>query len=169
MCTNCLRTNHKFAECRSTDSCKKCGYRHATLLHQDSTKNNPNVKNITVSVDESHNKHNSADNASQDNQVLNSNNLAHNSKNFSSFNSELNREPSILLSTALVHAKDNKNNTISCRILLDNGSQSNFVSKSFANRLKLPVNKINIPVSSINEVKTNINEQTYVPNYFIVK
>ena len=35
-CFNCLSSNHKLSDCKSTATCKTCGKRHHTLLHKSS-------------------------------------------------------------------------------------------------------------------------------------
>ncbi|XP_049874497.1 uncharacterized protein LOC126372693 [Pectinophora gossypiella] len=36
-CTNCLSSKHKWTACKSTSSCRNCGYRHHTLIHLSKT------------------------------------------------------------------------------------------------------------------------------------
>lgn len=55
-----------------------------------------------------------------------------------------------MLSTAVVHVYDSKNLTVPCRVLLDNGSQANFVSKKFLDKLGLKPRSTNISISGIN-------------------
>src|SRR6185369_7069435 len=33
LCFNCLRSGHRISACKSTQTCRKCGQRHNTLLH----------------------------------------------------------------------------------------------------------------------------------------
>lgn len=67
-----------------------------------------------------------------------------------------------LLSTALILINDKKGHAHECRVLLDCGSQSNFITKSLANRLGLKQETISMPVVGINQVSTNINKSVTV-------
>ncbi|XP_072395333.1 uncharacterized protein [Diabrotica undecimpunctata] len=62
----------------------------------------------------------------------------------------------VLLSTAIIHMVDNIGNMHKCRALLDSGSQSNFITRSLAEKLQLTGQKINIPVVGIGQGITNI-------------
>lgn len=56
----------------------------------------------------------------------------------------------ILLSTAICNTRDTAGNFHTCRILLDSGSQANFCTFNFANRLGLNLTRHNLPISGIN-------------------
>jgi len=58
-------------------------------------------------------------------------------------------EGHVFLSTASVLVTDNNGQLRKCRVILDNGSQMNFVSKGFAGLLQLPRHKTMVPVSGI--------------------
>lgn len=57
----------------------------------------------------------------------------------------------VLLSTAVVYVQDAKGNTHSCRALLDNGSQSNFVTEALVKRLGLRRVSTCIPINGVGE------------------
>ena len=59
-----------------------------------------------------------------------------------------------LLSTAIVHIKDNRGQLHYARVFLDAGSQSCFVSSEYCNRIGLKRFEINLPVSGISEIAT---------------
>nr|XP_012135148.1 PREDICTED: uncharacterized protein LOC100874762 isoform X2 [Megachile rotundata]XP_012135760.1 PREDICTED: uncharacterized protein LOC100874762 isoform X3 [Megachile rotundata] len=61
-----------------------------------------------------------------------------------------------LLSTAIIHITNNEGQLQPCRVLLDSGSQSHFLTEQAACRLNLPRQKINIPVIGINKNTTTI-------------
>ncbi|XP_038116869.1 uncharacterized protein LOC119769052 [Culex quinquefasciatus] len=67
-----------------------------------------------------------------------------------------------MLPTALVTLRDNENQPVPCRILMDSGSQVNFISKSMAARLKLPKTASNVPICGIGDVKTYAKESVIV-------
>ncbi|XP_070170444.1 uncharacterized protein [Polyergus mexicanus] len=62
----------------------------------------------------------------------------------------------VLLATALVHMFDEKRQPITCRVLLDNGSQSNFITEKLCGVLNLSKKGVDIPVSGFNQALTHI-------------
>ncbi|XP_072384459.1 uncharacterized protein [Diabrotica undecimpunctata] len=64
----------------------------------------------------------------------------------------------ILLSTALVYMQDKYGILHECRVLLDSGSQSNFISRSFFEKLQLRADKVHIPVKGLGQGITNISQ-----------
>ncbi|XP_076646848.1 uncharacterized protein LOC143355683 [Halictus rubicundus] len=67
----------------------------------------------------------------------------------------------VLLSTALIKIADNQGKYHTCRVLLDSGSQTHFITERLAAKLELPRNKVDTPVVGINQVvstiKTSVN------------
>ncbi|KAG7203872.1 hypothetical protein KM043_017926 [Ampulex compressa] len=63
----------------------------------------------------------------------------------------------VLLSTAVVNILDHQGRCHACRVLLDSGSQSHFITKSMASKLGLHHAKINIPIIGINQATSSIN------------
>lgn len=59
------------------------------------------------------------------------------------------RSLSTLLSTALIHVYDSKNEVHACRVLLDSGSQLNFITQELANKLHLKERSVEISISGI--------------------
>ncbi|KAF2903092.1 hypothetical protein ILUMI_03094 [Ignelater luminosus] len=116
--------------------------RHNTLLHRDSQKSAAPQTNRET---QSHGT-NSVEQISQiNNHVSLLQNLSH----------QRNRTY-LLLPTALVNVYDQSNQPIVCKVLLDSGSQSHFVTYNLVKRLGLRLASVNIPVSGINHIKTNI-------------
>lgn len=64
----------------------------------------------------------------------------------------------VLLSTALIDIKDKDGNTFQARVLLDNVSQSHFITQKFANLLNLPRKNVEIPVEGLNQLETRIKQ-----------
>ena len=62
---------------------------------------------------------------------------------------------SILLSTAVVTIQDNRGGPQLCRVLLDSGSQSNFITNKTVKKLGLPTRTISSEVSGIGQSITN--------------
>jgi len=57
----------------------------------------------------------------------------------------------VLLSTAVIYIRDNEDRFHRARALLNNGLQSNFVTKSLCQRLKLNVNKTKHTISYLKQ------------------
>ncbi|XP_018368747.1 PREDICTED: uncharacterized protein LOC108764844 [Trachymyrmex cornetzi] len=64
----------------------------------------------------------------------------------------------VLLSTAMVKVYDRTGKSHNCRALLDNGSQSHFITKDLARRLDLKTKQINVTVSGIGRVASQAND-----------
>ncbi|XP_076291067.1 uncharacterized protein LOC143214214 [Lasioglossum baleicum] len=62
----------------------------------------------------------------------------------------------MLLSTAVVNLVDRQGRSLPCRVLLDSGSQSHFLTERIAGQLGLPRDRINLPVIGINKSTTSI-------------
>nr|CAH7735347.1 unnamed protein product [Callosobruchus chinensis] len=113
-------------------SCKKCHKRHNTLLHQ-------NVE-----------KSNATNNASTSESFSGSSNIVSTSACH------------ILLSTAIVHVKDVSGSFQQCRVLLDSGSQSNFITETACKRLGLKTDPLELAVIGINQVSSHIKKSCKV-------
>ncbi|XP_058817288.1 uncharacterized protein LOC131680591 [Topomyia yanbarensis] len=68
----------------------------------------------------------------------------------------------VLLLTAIVHAIDRHNQPHECRVLLDSGSQVNFVSEKMADILGFPKKRANIAITGINALKTLARDKVFV-------
>ncbi|XP_071646703.1 uncharacterized protein [Temnothorax longispinosus] len=62
----------------------------------------------------------------------------------------------VLLATASVRMLNDRGEPVKCRVLLDNGSQSNFVTEKLSGILNLTKREVNIPVSGFNQSLTHI-------------
>lgn len=63
----------------------------------------------------------------------------------------------VLLSTAVVNVFDNNGKTHTCRVLLDSGSQSNFICSDFCQKLKLTTKRIEMSVTGINQISSVVH------------
>ncbi|XP_018396617.1 PREDICTED: uncharacterized protein LOC108774886 [Cyphomyrmex costatus] len=63
---------------------------------------------------------------------------------------------------SVVDVADTTGEFYSCRIVLDAGSQSNFISEYCCNKLKLPKNTVNIPIKGIGETLSHVKSSTSV-------
>ncbi|XP_008182965.1 uncharacterized protein LOC103309405 [Acyrthosiphon pisum] len=135
LCFNCLGPFHSAESCRSTYTCQRCKRKHNTLLHYEK----PNTVGQISVPDQA--KSNIATTSSQE--------LSHNVACPAQGG-----KGHVFLSTASVLAEDQYGEFKKCRVILDNGSQMNFVSKSFANLLQLPRNRTILPISGIGANRT---------------
>lgn len=152
LCINCLRGNHLQKYCYA-GHCKKCPAKHNTLLHLESNR----VEQRSTLVPESNNPNlNNLDNANSSNSANYSNSVSYQIPNNYTVSTN------VLLSTAVVLVKDSSGSYHPCRVLLDSGSQSHFVSEQLCNRLRIKRNKINMSVTGINQVNSIIDYQCSV-------
>lgn len=142
LCTNCLRVGHFSSACKSF-SCKFCKKRHNALLHVDKQ-----LGEASNSNGESSDSKRDAESKSESSENSDSLNLA-----LCSYKGE----PSVLLTTALINIENREGNWIQCRALLDNGSQSHFMTKELFAKLNLKKDKIDIPVKGIGSSLSHIS------------
>ncbi|XP_017891297.1 uncharacterized protein LOC108631691, partial [Ceratina calcarata] len=134
-CFNCLNGGHFPSSCYSKHVCKVCKGKHHTLLHKE------NTQATRTNNDEplEHNNSNSSEAEADTN------------SHFSKY--EETKEPkevnTTLLPTAYVLLKSDSGRSIKVRALLDQGSQSTFVSESVAQYLKARRKQLSISVSGI--------------------
>ncbi|XP_072392236.1 uncharacterized protein [Diabrotica undecimpunctata] len=153
LCINCLGTGHPTKDCRSA-GCRKCGKIHHTMLHFENSQSNSLIT-----------ENNSSPQTSLSSNIPNPSIQSNESSSTSTFSSTHHIsstiytpvQPYILLSTAVVNVFDKFGNLHKCRVLLDNGSQSNFVSEKLCNILQLSKKKINTSISGVNQLTHNIN------------
>lgn len=134
-CVNCFG-QHKAQECKSKFRCKHCNGKHNTLLHLDSKPNAQKYPNNAQKYPNNAkiNKHES--NVSNSATVqLQSTVVAHTA--------------TVLLATALIGAYAKDGTKIMLRALLDQGSQSAFITESAAQTLKLPRKETNATIIGI--------------------
>ncbi|XP_012224843.1 uncharacterized protein [Linepithema humile] len=115
LCWNCVRSNHFASNCTSTH-CKKCNSKHNTLLHVDEEA----VEAKQQPDDGSHSSTNKAVALT------------------STINLQQPSPSQVLLSTARVWMLNANSGRIECRVILDSGSQLNFMTRELCRRLGLP-------------------------------
>lgn len=134
LCLNCLKGKHLAKECQGS-FCKLCEKKHSTLLHDDRNVfkkyKSEQETQATVRNDET-NKLNST--------VCNHARLI-----------KMSKAKQVILSTAVVRVKSREGQYITGKALLDNGSQSNFITKKFAERLGLKAINNRIQIKVINQ------------------
>jgi hypothetical protein len=134
LCKNCLRPNHSTADCRSKFKCKYCHQNHNSLLHQQDVVLNSIEQGMCNLATPRVNE-------------LKKGNGPH---------------KVVLLSTALIYVKNDKNNFHKCSALLDVGSQSNIITESLAKKLKLNLSNNNNSIQGINQKIITSKQSTTV-------
>ncbi|XP_065084349.1 uncharacterized protein LOC135706631 [Ochlerotatus camptorhynchus] len=155
VCFNCLRKGHRSKNCPSIKTCHKCQRRHHTLLHDDGAPTQEKMPNISLSAESMAIPPPVPAAPSQPSTSVQkilapvehpvsttcSSNFAQSTK-------------TVLLLTAVVQLFDKKSHPHPCRVLLDSGSQVNFVTEDMANRLGLPKKPANVSITGINALRT---------------
>lgn len=136
LCVNCLRSPaHAVSKCTSR-GCKVCKVKHNTLLHQ--------TDSSTTAISEPEPSKNSSTPTSL---IATSMHTASNGY-----------EKYTMLSTAVVKVLDCNGSPISCRVLLDCGSQANFISRECVDALGLKPRPLNISISGISNTATRATQ-----------
>jgi len=156
-CLNCLRINHSTEQCRSTP-CRKCSSKHNTLLHNgfaaqaETAKKAPEQQPTTPKV-------NNDSSFLAQNEEMSQNITGLHSVQSHSASAASSR---VLLSTALVDISDVHGNTHLCRVMLDSGSESSFITQNLCEKLGLKRFSTNISISGIGQSVSKVVEQTSV-------
>lgn len=139
LCLNCLSSCHLLKDCNSKSTCRICQLRHHSFLHisnnhlsqkSDPVKNNLNVNESTLSLEEK---------PSTSDAVFNG--MVSSNRNV------------VLLSTAIVDILDNRGQYQKIRILLDSGSQANFITQKCLNKLGLRIYPLSMSVKGLGKMQ----------------
>ena len=123
LCLNYFSRRHFVSQCPKPASCGICKRKHYSTLHTDEQfKRSVEVSGASK-----------ADSGRASNVVM-----------FVEESSMTNQE--VLLDTGLVHARSYNDQKILCRVLLDPGSQSSFVTRGFTQCLRLKKTSLNIGI-----------------------
>ncbi|XP_049886912.1 uncharacterized protein LOC126381471 [Pectinophora gossypiella] len=184
LCLNCLASNHLLPNCRAT-VCRVCKGKHHTLLHvykntsqgpaynQTSTLYNPTSETTSIQTNslptQSDTKQQNNINSNHtpiqihtNNQVVNSTLTTQSIENTDNGAGAcmITQPPSaVLLSTAQVCILDSNKQPHILRALLDSGSQSNFITETAFNKLKLTKTEFNMEVTGFNNAKSHITHR----------
>ncbi|XP_029162186.1 uncharacterized protein LOC114933775 [Nylanderia fulva] len=138
ICLNCLRSNTHIASKCTSGGCKVCQAKHNTLLHM--TTASQQAPNSSSSSGKGSDNSNSAESS-----AVVATHVAGGSVN-------------VILSMAMVHARDYQGVLRPCRILLDCGSQANFISRKFMTRLGLTPKSLSVAISGVNGTVTTATQ-----------
>ncbi|XP_067215149.1 uncharacterized protein [Linepithema humile] len=140
LCFNCLRSDHQNKDCTS-GHCRKCSRKHNTLLHRDEASQETDPK---IQVNK-----NTASDSKEDVKGV----ACHHTQR---------RDIPVMLATAIISVQDSQGNLQDCRVLLDGGSQSHFITQKFCERLNLNLVPINQPVSGLGSQQINLSKKTEI-------
>lgn len=141
LCWNCLKASSHTAKTCKSGNCKTCGKRHNSLLHNE--KDKPETEDpVSLSPSTSQQISSLASNVAHT--VLPS------------------KTPQIFLSIALANVLDNQGKNQMCRMLLDSGSQSNFITLDLVQRLGLSTESVDISIVGVNQACSKIQKMVQV-------
>ncbi|XP_036149070.1 uncharacterized protein LOC118647739 [Monomorium pharaonis] len=138
ICLNCLRTSTHAANKCASGGCRTCGLKHNTFLH--STRE-PGGDGTNPRGNESDGSSGTVNTASVS---------AHAAVERSGRD--------VLLSTAIIYVYDKNNTRRMCRVLLDSGSQVNFITGEFLGALRLAPRPTSISISGIGGASSMSNQ-----------
>ncbi|XP_037959094.1 uncharacterized protein LOC119688490 [Teleopsis dalmanni] len=138
LCLNCLKKGHYLKQCKSS-RCRVCSGTHHTLLHLSNSNNSNSFPLFSDTVPSDNQINNTKINVQSS---LVSTNASQQSQNY-----PLNE--CVLLPTAVILVKNHAGVFVPCRALLDSASQLHFITRAFANTLKLKTTKSVTLVSGI--------------------
>jgi len=119
LCFNCMQEGHKACECTNRHYCKRCKKHHHTLLHQnrrDQMLRDPEIEANSTKSEETSSSPTEPKQGS-----------------YCSFKEQ--RASQVLLATATIKVTDSRGTQQHSRVLLDRGSQSSYITETFAQRL----------------------------------
>ncbi|XP_062542350.1 uncharacterized protein LOC134210317 [Armigeres subalbatus] len=144
LCYSCLKKGHRTSNCKTNAKCPKCSRRHHMMLHQEEQTSLDNKKPTLRKGEEIDSTMNATAKPEADVTVA----------NCSLSNNTITSPKHVLLATAIVYVFDMNGEQHKCRVLLDSGAMTNFVSQRLADLLQLKKNFVNVPVTGVNGMKT---------------
>ncbi|XP_039312439.1 uncharacterized protein LOC105203331 [Solenopsis invicta] len=149
LCIKCLQSFHG-RNCKFSN-CKECQGYHNTLLHK--------FKLISKPISNNGIKEKSNEQAEAVNQR---GVVAVDEKVTTSLNHcSIKGPPQVLLSTAVVLVRDAAGRSHECRVLLDNGAQSNLMTRELNEKLNLKLNSSNVSIKGISSTPIKVIQQTF--------
>lgn len=171
ICLNCLTQFHSKATCRSSNRCLKCKRTHHTLLHYENAvegSSDPQMRNTNYSngfsVDAKVFTPSSSKIPSGD---LNTN-CEVMSNSITSCCSDIGSGAQVLLCTTLVNVTDSFGRVMTCRALLDPGSQASLITNECLERLCLLKRKTNVIISCLGASNTRtsgVSQIRFTPHF----
>lgn len=140
LCNNCFSNSHSKKDCKSKYTCRLCKKKHNTLLHLEQA----TTANIATTT-------NNAE-----------------IERYQTFSHIVTKTKDVLLATAVVISLNKSNDKLFFRILLDQGSQSNFITEAACQTLGLKKRKAAITVMGIGstpKTATSVTDLTIHPRF----
>lgn len=170
LCMNCLGTKHTVANCQSRN-CSICDKKHHTILHleKENTHNNLNTNSNSSSHSQSHYLQKQLQDSNTSHISQTNVNTSQADFPIQSCSSQItdnvslistNNHRHILLATATIKLKASDGKEYYAKALLDNGSQSSFMTHSLFKKLKGQSYRKNIDISGISQTLTRLDMMT---------
>lgn len=134
LCRNCLKPNHNMNECKSQFKCIVCQKSHHVLLHIDNKKSDFSSRHSDTSAPNVKVSSSQTSLSAPGPSVS----CVSNSRHAASVHTQAS---TVILGTAVVHVLDQTNSYQPCRVLIDSGAQTNFISIDCLQRLGLSTRK----------------------------
>ncbi|XP_045535733.1 uncharacterized protein LOC123721317, partial [Papilio machaon] len=145
LCANCLQPGHRPSRC-FRQCCRLCNIKHNTLLHMEEVGNTKLIKDNVLSHS-----------PGKDNELPHSPGSVHGDDNNTEVSLSAVMPGPVLLCTAQVDVLDPiSNKYFSVKALLDNGSQSSFISQNLQRKINLSISETNYPIK-ISGIYNNIS------------
>ncbi|XP_055605004.1 uncharacterized protein LOC129753231 [Uranotaenia lowii] len=157
LCLNCFRSDHLARNCNSKFSCRICGSRHHTFIHEAFPNNPTHISYI--SRNNSNHQSNAAVHVSQTSAQSITSQIPTDSTHTtdtapSSIQLSLplhSRDKNVFMLTAVVLVVDRYGREHYCRALLDSASQPNIITERMAQILRLHRKKVNVMIHGVGE------------------
>ncbi|XP_008484679.1 uncharacterized protein LOC103521349, partial [Diaphorina citri] len=141
LCFSCLSTYHSLKQCTSKGNCFKCGGKHHTLLHFE--------RSSGVAMGRDNFSKSSTSGVGKQTPTGQVSDSGPSGVTHAMCSSSAKTNSSVLLSTVKVVSADYKGSAHELRLLLDTGSESNFLTESAVRKLGLNVTKVPSSVQGI--------------------
>lgn len=173
LCLNCLNPNHSAQECPK-HPCIKCSRYINSILHNDGNSNTDGNQHSRPELNQQAESTGNVRPDERERALRHPDEEADVDRGLSSLQSVLLGQANkyALLSTAEVLIFNKNDQAFKARILLDAGSQSNFITDSFCKKVGLQKQKVNISITGVgnsNSVlanyKTNVKIKSCVGNF----
>lgn len=152
LCFNCLLPGHSAFNCKLKMSCKLCGRRHHTLLHETGRRSfNNNGQEEKLNTSEIA-LHTNVEKEEEDNPLENTS--IPEVEMLSHFTS---KSSTSLLATALLPVRGESGQCTLLRALVDQGSQATFISERAAQLMKIKRSPVNGTITGVGSTKTKIS------------
>jgi hypothetical protein len=158
LCVNCFSSKHDVGQCTRHGRCSECGGQHHTTVHTQESRTKVEKPQTSESPGLKLDSkpfvpfaHHGVTNLSLDT-----------GRTFSAAAADLFAHRRSLLTTAQVDVLSSEKGVSQCRVLLDSGSNTNYVSAALVKRLNLPVFEIAMRVEGIDAKPTIVRQGTVV-------